>query len=347
MYNNFVCSSFRPLLNLAMNFVVVLLLGLFYVWMYLNAPDSVAQDRNSYYQWYLDVSQGHLDRFDWDFGFSYLISLLPGDLNQKQFESIFAIAAYIFTCVPVFLACIRFGKLNAVPVIILCLLTNRLFLDAIMNSTRSTTATLLLILTLFVKSRMLIFALVAVAYCMHQLMVILLFFVWIFTLLYRRLELNNTVAISICAILLLFKYFILTNLNSWFEGISFVSAYINAEAVSRGLQTTGTLSFSFLLQIVGYVLIPIILCFKSYNLLSVVNISNVVPNYKLVEKILNASVAFFLVVVALYPDFNIIRRLFVVPIYSALMILPSRFLLPYAFLSTIIFFSYFINWINF
>jgi hypothetical protein len=291
------------------------LLGAF-VFLYLFVGDEVAQDRNSYYQWYLSSTELLADPQSRDHFFSFLLYLLPEGLSRNEFGIIFS--ALVFSLIAGFFlllakrGVIRWGY---VPLILLVIMCDRQFFDMSLNTTRSSLSGIIFLFGLVSNLPILKALLWLLSFGIHGLFFIFLILIYGVSILARKssalLKILSLIGILAFCLRLIFG---LTLGSSFLLSFDRFTNQIESEAVLRGLSTTGELTPSLTVQTVFALILPLILILYRYLFLKMGIQNQSVIFLRKNANLFSFSIVTTFVALVLYPDLMLSQRLFLISI---------------------------------
>lgn len=235
-----------------------------FVFLYLTVGDEVAQDRDQYYFWYRNVAYELGDPGSRDQFFSWLLSLLPDSLSKDFFALV--LAGTVFLTLAVItrtLVSHHVMPWDHVPLVILAVISDRLFLDMALNVTRGSLAGLVFILGVFARGTGLRWLLWAVAFGIHGRLVPVLVLGYFLSRLLRshRRTLNLFMGLGVLAFLV--KIATGGLIIPQLAAVDWLMQLSESESVRRGLSISGELTFSLATQLLVAVLVPLSLLYMS------------------------------------------------------------------------------------
>ena len=295
-----------------------------FVLIYLFVSEDVAQDRDAYYQWYLDAERAFFDSPSQTF--SFLLRIMPDGLSAHEFGVVTSSAMFL---VIVFLLvnAARQGIIqwNTISLIILVAVCDRMFLDLVMNTLRSSLAAVIFLIGVLLPGWWRRIGLWGTVIGIHTPAAIVMMGIYaVFCLTKwppRILFLLMGGAVGLFAVRVWSGAKVITD-KSFFE---WVIALIGSESVVRGVtmssEMTNSLAMQLVLGIVGpWVLLVIWSRVGARGYTKNTNIRE--PEREVLALTLGTAVA----ALALYPDLSLAQRLFVIPILSIPLFLPYRVL---------------------
>ncbi len=306
------------------------ILWMVFCFMYINVGEIVAQDRNSYYQWYLNSGKLLTGHYDQDMGFTFLLNMIPRGLSENEFGIILASFVYIALSAVVFIAWTnRILTLQQCSLVVLALMMDRVFADSAINTTRSSLVGLVFMLWLVSHKKWLILPIVLFAYGLHERMTFLLFLLYILSVLAMRFPKLRD--IIIIAGLMAFVIRLLTG-SGIFSGLSLLELYvadIDGQSIRRGFTIENTLTNSLAIQLTTSMIVPMLICyFAQRKLISRKDMDNDI-HWTERNKLINSSIIFTSAALILFPDIQLIQRVFVIAMAGLFMMIPLKFLRIY------------------
>jgi len=300
-----------------------------FICLYLFTDSELAQDRSSYYVWYLNSAEWLANQETRDRFFSYILSFFPSGLTEIEFGII--LSALLFSLVSTFLFILANRNVIAfsyIPLITIAVVCDRQFLDATINTTRSTLSGLLFLLGLISRRDFSRYSFWVLSFGIHSLFGALILAVYglsrfISRLNRRALWISFTIVGAMFVMRLIYGVRFLPDVPS----VNFDLFQNIPEAVLRGVLSTGVLTSSLAIQISIGLLIPAIILLGTQPAVSVTN--KICTDYasRIKDRLVVFSLTVTLVALLLYPDVVLVQRLFFVAILTLLLFLPFRVLL--------------------
>lgn len=289
--------------------------AIYFCTFYVIANDQVAQDRNQYFNWYLNARYILENQ---DFLFTLILNGLPDRMGAEVFGALFALIIFSLLAVLLFrLAIRRILNFRDIPLVILALMSDRLFIDATLNTSRSTIALMVFLIALTFRNRFFIIILLACAFGLHSRTFSSMAVCLILTAISpkRTAIFNGLVIVGI----MLFITRLISDFTISQEGY-FLDQWlrveeISSESVQRGLSRLGALTPSLAVQILIAMIIPWVLLLREYRKRlhsnsDYFNYLNICPgvNFK------NYALIILAVCLIIYPDLTLVARFFPIPI---------------------------------
>lgn len=295
----------------------------------IDINSVVGQDNAQYYDWYQRSKGG--GKFYEDVVFNSFLFILPNFLSEQIFSGILNLITLLLLSYTLLTLSRQFSvSFSSLGIVFLIILVDRIWLDLMYNTLRSTWAVLLFISAVSVKSSIIRFSLFVLAAGIHfyASMALLVFYLIAHMLMLTpRFLLNGSI---VCVIIFLYK----TN-GGYFTSLIQLSEYLplfESERFVRGTDiAVREYSWSQKTQIFVGVMVPIILAIWQIR----PQIRN--ASLKLTDrKVLALGVVVTFFVVTLYPELWSVWRFSVVPMAIFLLLIDSRLLILLVWVKLII-----------
>lgn len=291
-----------------------------FVILYLFVDDQVAQDRDEYYRWYLDAHNLVLDHDRRDVVFSIFLNILPSSLGPSEFGVVLSgIVFLLLACVIGMLALRKIISWDHVPLVLLAIFFDRLFLDHVLNTTRGSIAILLFLLGILAVSHFGRLLLWVVALGIHARLFVIFLGLYSSLALIRRYPILLRLALLVGIGLFVFR---VASGHSPFADLTFLNALIESiesESVRRGFTAVSEpeLTLSLTLQIfLGFVYPALIIWLTAKQPTGYDPALKQEPSS---DSLLRLAFVAMAIGLAIYPDLSLSQRIFFVPI----LILPA------------------------
>jgi len=307
-------------------------LSIGYVLMYLTVSPQVAQDRAAYYGYYHAADWEWLWRhIAWSHNliFDDLLSvvhylILPDGMSFMWFSAVF-MASVVLLYLGVLLLVARHGflQLKLIPLVLLCVFCDRLFVDAIFNATRGTLSASMFIIGLFTGGWPLLLPALLASFGFHGKMFLMTAAAALLSLLVRirRQWLLSffLIAVTVFLLRLVYPYPITALLALFGLQPETVGAY-PYDNIFEGVHQGFPLSFSMLVQILLAILVPVTLIAGGMRSVILNEKSGEVAGKSIASPRCMFDIVLVVTGCALlfFPEFGLAQRLFVFP----MMLLP-------------------------
>lgn len=301
-------------------------LALFYV----STNDQIAQDRRNYFEWYRSAAQildegGNPDRL-----FTVFLNHLPAGLSQPVFGYalmvvfILGLLAFLFQLVNTGIA-----PLNVIPLVLLLAVTDRIFLDLALNTTRSSLAGIVFLIGLSLRARTLRVVLWVVAYGIHGKFLGLLLVCYAVSVALRKVPFAGPAIVGVG--LAAFGIRLLGGAVPLPDFGALQAALVGGEPedATRAFVISTTLSASISVQLLLGILLPAFLAVTpGARQMALLPESHEKARQKMLDFCLVATSAGLV----LYPDLLLAQRIFIVPLLCLPAFLPAAFAGALAFI---------------
>jgi hypothetical protein len=289
--------------------VAVAPLAMAFMLVYVFVSTQVAQDREQYYQWYVQAqaileSGGGTDPF-----FTLLLTAMPERLGRSAFGAVFSGLLFIALAAFTFLATRhRTDGFVMACLIVLLAVTDRLFLDLCANTSRSALAGLLLLVASVVRRKLWPLAIVLLAGAVHAKFTALALLLASVAYLLRSHP--NWQRLLLVLGLVLFGLRAVTG-RTFFDGLAIVELLLQSEREDfrRGVLITTGVTGSRAVQIALAVLLPLALAGR-HQTDRFLQAGTDILRDRLLRSI---AFTFSAAALILYPEIQLAERLFLVP----------------------------------
>lgn len=302
------CSSCNKTLKQA----ALIPIGGAFVLIYLFSGDELAQDRSEYYSWYLRAETLFQDPTSRDWLFSGFLALWPNGLMSGQFEFILSSVVFILLGIVLVVAVRQgFASWVSLPTVLLLCVCDRFFLDLVLNTTRSSLAALLFLLSCFVDRWLVRGLILLVAFGFHSRICVLLAATYALFGILRFSRRLYGILILLAVAVFLYRVVAGGAVIPQLEILDGFLAAGDSESVERGLKTASELTGSQAMQIAMAVVVPLLMLLFSGCSVARVSESRIKEAR---GDLFGLAVGAAVICLLLYPDLAFIQRLFVIPI---------------------------------
>jgi len=330
--SSLVSAMFRPSRGVIGFFVILLTTG--FVSLYVIVSPELAQDRYQYYIWYESVDSIKDLVYVNDPLFVLLLYVLPDNLTEVEFRATLMLLvsiAMVSLLINVRKCAVGFGESFLLVVVVV--VTDRLFLDLAFNSTRSTLSALLFMHVFFVRGATLKLLCVSCSILIHfGLGSLMLLILMMSSILPSRGRVRNSLVVISCTVFFA-KAVLGVDFASGLRSVDYFDLLMNLdlERINRALTSSLELTLQISIQFALAIIVPLL--FLLSNKSRLVDTQNI-------NKSFSFALYSFSIAVLFYPEFLLFHRIMVVPLLVFFALLDRRALLLLSAIRTVLFVSY-------